>query len=57
MNELLSMLANAYEAGGESVRNLIKVSFVEQLPYPEEPNAEIRGLLPGTLKPLLQHGI
>lgn len=56
LERLLDELDRGYEAGGGPVRNLIEVSFVENLPYPEDPNEELRELLPTHLKPLLKHG-
>jgi hypothetical protein len=57
LTELLAELDHALDAGQEAVANLIDVSFVENLPYPDEPNAEIRNLLPVRLKGLLRHGL
>lgn len=54
--ELLDALADGIERGDEAVHNLIDVSFVEQLPYPDQPNSEIRDLLPPPLRDLLRHG-
>ncbi len=57
LDRLLTVLADGYDAGHESVQNLVDVSFVENLPYPDEPNAEIRGMLPAALRRLLRHGV
>jgi hypothetical protein len=54
--DLLAELDRALSSGHEAVVNLIDVSFVENLPYPGEPNAEIRDLLPPGLRALLRHG-
>jgi len=54
---LLDFLADGVAGGFESVQNLIDVSFVENLPYPDEPTASIRAMLPAELRLLLQHGI
>jgi hypothetical protein len=54
---LLDALADGVERGDEAVRNLIDVSFVEELPYPDQPNSEIRDLLPAPLRNLLRHGL
>lgn len=56
VERLLEELEKGYERGGEPVRNLIDVSFVENLAYPDQPNAELRALLPPRLKLLLHHG-
>jgi hypothetical protein len=56
LSRFLQDLSEAYECGISTVRNLIDVSFVEQLPYPDEPHAEIRDLLPPNLRVLLWHG-
>ncbi len=57
MERLLEELEKGYDKGDEPVRDLIDVSFVENLPYPDEPNAELRALLPPRLKVLLRHGL
>lgn len=57
LEQLLRMLEGAYESGDEGVRNLIEVSFVEQLPYPDELNAAIRDMLGPALGSVLQHGL
>lgn len=57
LEHLLKSLSDAYSGGPRSVRDLIGVSFVEELPYPDEPNAEIRAMLPAPLKLLLRHGM
>jgi len=46
-----------FENGDDAVRNLIDVSFVEQLPYPDEPNSQLRDLLPDVLRRLVRHGL
>jgi hypothetical protein len=56
VERLLSALDNGYEHGDDAVRNLIDVSFVEELPYPDEPSSEIREMLPPNLRSLLRHG-
>lgn len=55
--DLLAELDRALSSGCDAVVNLIDVSFVENLPYPGEPNAEIRELLPPGLRALLRHGV
>jgi len=57
VERLLEELERGYERGGEPVRNLIDVSFVENLPYPKQPHAELRALLPPRLMLLLRHGV
>lgn len=57
LDSLLRFLADGVEADFESVRNLIDVSFVENLPYPDEPNAAVRTMLPVELGVLLRHGV
>jgi hypothetical protein len=57
LERLFRMLEQAYESGDEDVRNLIEVSFVEQLPYPDEANAAIRDFVGPALGSLLQHGV
>ena len=56
VERFLEKLEMGYHQGGEPVRNLIDVSFVENLPYPDEANAELRSLLPPDLRSLLKHG-
>lgn len=56
LNRFLQHLSDGYQSGISTVRNLIDVSFVEQLPYPDEPHAEIRDILPPNLRALLWHG-
>jgi hypothetical protein len=57
LEALLNFLADGVAGGLESVQNLIDVSFVENLPYPDEPTAAIRAMLPAELRSLLRHGI
>ncbi len=57
LTTLLHALADGVERGDDAVRNLIDVSFVELLPYPDQPNSEIRDLLPAPLRSLLRHGL
>jgi len=57
LERLLVMLERAYESGDTDVRNLIEVSFVEQLPYPDEANAAIRDMLGPALRSVLKHGV
>lgn len=57
LEALLKFLAGGVASGFESVHNLIDVSFVENLPYPDEPNAAIRAMLPAELRSLLRHGL
>lgn len=57
VERLLEELEKGYDRGGEPVRNLIEVSFVENLPYPNERSAELRTLLPPRLSSLLRHGV
>ena len=45
VSEFLDVLEDAYRNGGDEVENLISVSFLEHLPRPGEPGAEIRDLL------------
>ncbi len=54
---LLGALAEGFENGDDAVRNLIDVSFVEQLPYPDEANSQLRDLLPDVLRRLVRHGL
>lgn len=53
---LLEVLEQGCESGDVAVTNLVDVSFVEALPYPDEANAAIREMLPPTLRALLRHG-
>jgi hypothetical protein len=57
LKTFLDYLGETYDSAHPSVKNLIEVSFVEQLPYPDEPHAAIRHLLPPNLKDLLWHGL
>ena len=52
---LLDELAVGWLRGGDAVANLIEVSFVENLPYPDEPAVELRSMLPASLAALLRH--
>jgi hypothetical protein len=45
LREVLSFLESAYAAGNDHVEELISVSFLELLPRPGEPLAELRSLL------------
>ena len=56
LSDLLEELDCALGSENAEVVNMIDVSFVENLPYPDELNAEIRTLLPSRLKQLLRHG-
>jgi hypothetical protein len=42
LTPFLAFLEDAYESGGEEVGELISVSFLEHLPRPGEPGAELR---------------
>lgn len=53
--DLLDELDGALSCGRQNVVDLIGASFVENLPYPGEPNSEIRELLPSGLRALLSH--
>jgi hypothetical protein len=57
LEALLNFLADGVAAGFEAVESVIDVSFVENLPYPDEPNASIRAMLPTELRLLLRHGV
>lgn len=48
--------AELHDAGDTEIGELITVSFVEHLPYPGEPNAAIRELLPPALQRALRQG-
>lgn len=45
LQQLFSYLEERYRTGTENETELLAVSFVENLPYPNEPNYEIRWML------------
>ena len=51
MNAIVAYLDGAYSTRAYEVKNLIGVSFVENLPILDEPHADIREALPPNLKP------
>jgi hypothetical protein len=50
LRDILSYLEEAYAAGDEELRELISVSFLENLPRPGESGAEVRELVGPNLK-------
>jgi hypothetical protein len=42
VREFLSLLEDAYASGNEEIQELLSVSFLENLPRPDEDGAEIR---------------
>jgi len=55
LGALLDELERAVLRGDDAVVNLIDVSFVENLPYPDQPAAAIRSMLPENVAKLLRH--
>jgi hypothetical protein len=53
VRDVLQFLEEQFE-GDEDVRELIAVSFLENLPFPGEPQASVRALLPPALRDELQ---
>jgi hypothetical protein len=54
VKRLISFLERAFSEGGDDVQELIAVSFLEHLPRPSEPGAEIRDQLGPNLKKQLE---
>jgi hypothetical protein len=54
IGDVLSYLEEAYAAGDEELRELISVSFLENLPGPGESGAEVREMVGQNLRRQLQ---
>jgi hypothetical protein len=50
LRDILDYLERAYASGDEQLQELIAVSFLENFPFPDEPGAEIRGMIGPHLK-------
>lgn len=54
LRDILTYLEEAYAAGDEELRELISVSFLENLPRPGEAGAEVREMVGPNLRRQLQ---
>ena len=55
VREVIDFLEGAFASGDSDLQELISVSFLENLPFPWEPNADIRTMLGPQLSTELAH--